>query len=213
MDGVDSSAEGKSDDPDKREEGSSLDGSCQDHKGSQSAAKQNQELTENNDNVVDVEESTTNQANHHGHHNQKTKCDKSKILSEMENKFAKETQNALKNRPTYKKRNKSESWETINVINGRSKSESADNQSESVTNIESSPRKLILMKEPGELEVANQAPSDPQALSDKDIIDIDDDTSQTSLATNDENNPGMIQASATGNMTNISGGSSSSSSN
>ena len=214
MDGVDSSAEGKSDDPDKREEGSSLDGSCQDHKGSQSAA-QNQELTENNDNIVD-EESTTNsaiQANHHGHHNQKTKCDKSKILSEMENKFAKETQNALKNRPTYKKRNKSESWETINVINGRSKSESGDNQSESVTNIESSPRKLILMKEPGELEVANQAASDHQALSDKDIIDIDDDTSQNSLATNDENNPGMIQASSTGNMTNISGGSSSSSSN
>ena len=211
VDGVDSSAEGKSDDPDKREEGSSLDGSCQDHKGSQSAA-QNQELTENNDNVVD-EESTTLQANHHGHHNQKTKCDKSKILSEMENKFAKETQNALKNRPTYKKRNKSESWETINVINGRSKSESADNQSESVTNIESSPRKLILMKEPGELEVANQAASDHQALSDKDIIDIDDDTSQNSLATNDENNPGMIQASSTGNMTNISGSSSSSSSN
>jgi hypothetical protein len=126
------------------------------------SAAQNQELTENNDNIVD-EESTTNsaiQANHHGHHNQKTKCDKSKILSEMENKFAKETQNALKNRPTYKKRNKSESWETINVINGRSKSESGDNQSESVTNIESSPRKLILMKEPGELEVANQAASD-----------------------------------------------------
>ena len=214
VDGVDSSAEGKSDDPDKREEGdrSSLDGH-QDHKGSQSAA-QNQELTENNDNVD--EESTTNsaiQANHHGHHNQKTKCDKSKILSEMENKFAKETQNALKNRPTYKKRNKSESWETINVINGRNKSESGDNQSESVTNIESSPRKLILMKEPGELEVANQAASDHQALSDKDIIDIDDDTSQNSLATNDENNPGMIQASSTGNMTNISGGSSSSSSN
>ena len=112
----------------------------------------------------------------------------------MENKFAKETQNALKNRPTYKKRNKSETWETavINNVNGKSDmpSEVAEQQHQS-----HSPRKLILMKEPGELElasaVAQAADLDQlQAASDPDILVLDmDDSSQNSVTTNDENNP------------------------
>jgi hypothetical protein len=53
--------------------------------------------------------------------------DKSKLFSEMEDKFAKDTQSALKNKPVYSRKNKSES--------------------------ESSDAKIILMKEPGEVEL------------------------------------------------------------
>merc|ERR1712061_926253 len=84
-----------------------------------------------------------------------SKCDKLKILSEMENKFAKETQNALKNRPVYKKRQnmaQSESWD---LKNGKTTGEdqSKNHQDIIIPSLTSNAKKIILMKEPGELEV------------------------------------------------------------
>lgn len=90
---------------------------------------------------------------------------KSKILSEMENKFAKETQNALKNRPTYRKKSKSETWELTTVHNGSASSKSPNDHSRS-----------MLIKEPGELEVAE-------------MIDEMDDEETLLEDKNDENKP------------------------
>ena len=196
VDGVDSSAEGKSDDPSKEDGGSSLDGK-ESSIGTNAdtrmtGANAQNELTENNDDDEshsDVNNAATNSVSNH----------KSKILSEMENKFAKETQNALKNRPTYKKRNKSESWEFN--INGKSESES-----ESAIDSAPSPRKLILMKEPGELELASVAQIRPDHGSE--VVDMDDNS-----ATNDENNPIQAPNAGSNQIASIgSGGTSSSSS-
>ena len=150
VDGVDSSAEGKSDDP---KEDAPLD----EKEDSMVISATKNELIDSNDDEECDE--TMKTANNH------KKCDKSKILSEMENKFAKETQNALKNKPTYKRRNKSESWE---LTNGKSESET-----------EETSRKIILMKEPGELEVAATDTS----------MEMDDVQSA-----NDENNPQIQSA-------------------
>ena len=92
---------------------------------------------------------------------------KSKILSEMENKFAKETQNALKNRPTYRKKSKSETWELTAVHNGSAPSSKSPNDHHS---------KSMLIKEPGELEVAE-------------MIDEMDEDEETLEDKNDENTP------------------------
>lgn len=140
VDGVDSSAEG---------------GKSDDHKEEDLAihATKNELMDSNEEDECDEMKTTTQR-----------KCDKSKILSEMENKFAKETQNALKNRPAYKRRNKSESWD---LTNGKSESDQESDQSA---------RKIIMMKEPGELEVA--ATDSP--------LDDDEHDKQDN---NDENNP------------------------
>jgi hypothetical protein len=107
------------------------------------------------------------------------KCDKLKILSEMENKFAKETQNALKNRPVYKKRNKSESWD---LKNGKS----ASSEQAILEEIAPAATKIILMKEPGELEVVNEVmPSSHQEIVEK-----------QQLQTNDENTPNIVSSAA-----------------
>ena len=91
-----------------------------------------------NENIDDNSESQCDQVKTVNNHKQ---CDKSKILSEMENKFAKETQNALKNKPTYRKKSKSETWELTNGANN------GNDHSEETA-------KSLLIKEPGELEVA-----------------------------------------------------------
>ena len=123
VDGVDSSAEGKSDDQQPQEDD-----------------QENHETVQEELNLPNVENNTNEQQSSSFHN--ATKCDKLKILSEMENKFAKETQNALKNRPVYKKRvsQKSESWD---LKNGKELETSQDIPA----------KQIILMKEPGELEV------------------------------------------------------------
>ena len=118
VDGVDSS---EKDEQESKED-------CNDHK----------ELNNENNEECDLTKTAVN-VHHFNQKSPTTVADnKSKILSEMENKFAKETQNALKNRPAYRKKSKSETWE---LSNGSSNSSHTDSQS-------------LLIKEPGELEVA-----------------------------------------------------------
>ena len=124
VDGVDSSAEGKSEEKSEDDQ-------------------ENHETVQEELNLPNVENNSNEQQQSSSfHNNASTKCDKLKILSEMENKFAKETQNALKNRPVYKKRvsQKSESWD---LKNGKEIETSQDIPA----------KQIILMKEPGELEV------------------------------------------------------------
>ncbi len=150
VDGVDSSAEGKSD----QDQGSKQD----DLTSNTSGDKTELMMDSNDDELAECDElMKTNNSNKTVSPGNKVSCDKSKILSEMENKFAKETQHALKNRPAYKRRNKSESWE---LTNGR-KSESDNEDSQD------SPRKMILMKEPGELEVAASINMDLESHNDE----------------------------------------------
>ena len=94
----------------------------------------------------------------------------------MENKFAKETQNALKNRPVYKKRNmqttqnnqSESSWDFKNgkiVTNTEDQSNNQDIIIPSLTSNSNAAKKIILMKEPGELEVtANPDENTPMTM-------------------------------------------------
>ena len=167
VDGVDSSAEGRSDD--QKDDNNSLG----DSKDQNMGTNNQHELNDNTEDGCD-DLKTNNTANHKAAaaNNASAKCDKSKILSEMENKFAKETHNALKNRPTYKRRNQSEGWE---LSNGKSE-----------LDVDGSPRKIILMKEPGELEVVAASAMSPQLATN--IVQSESDNGQM-LCTppNDEN--------------------------
>ena len=157
VDGVDSSAEGKSDDPPTSKE----DVDQENNHEQANAATQN-ELTSpnvgNNESNPALETTTTGV---HSNATTNNKCDKLKILSEMENKFAKETQNALKNRPVYKKRNKSESWDLKN-----GKDIPAENDQD---NSPPSTKQMILLKEPGELEVVASTQESPDNKNDENI--------------------------------------------
>ena len=150
--------------------------------GVDSSEKDEQESTTkedcNNDHKPELNNDNTEECDHNktvNNHNSNSRLpssnvaadNKSKILSEMENKFAKETQNALKNRPTYRKKSKSETWELTTVHNGSASSKSPNDHSRS-----------MLIKEPGELEVAE-------------MIDEMDDEETLLEDKNDENKPMM----------------------
>ncbi len=73
--------------------------------------------------------------------------DRSKLLTQMEDKFAKETHNALKNKPVYKRRTIAESG------GGSQEDGKVDNSQES-----SAPSKIVAMKEPGEMTETSVSP-------------------------------------------------------
>ena len=159
VDGVDSSAEGKSDDPKDQDDQENNTEAMEEELNLVSANENSNEISSSSSSsassVTQAAENSSSANNSTTTFQNNSKCDKLKILSEMENKFAKETQNALKNRPVYKKRQnmaQSESWD---LKNGKTTGEdqSKNHQDIIIPSLTSNAKKIILMKEPGELEV------------------------------------------------------------
>ncbi len=78
----------------------------------------------------------------------KPNIDKSKLFSQMEDKFAKETHNALKNKPVYKKKISDEAVARASCTKEESESSSSSKQ---VPEEDDGPPKIVAMMEPGEV--------------------------------------------------------------